>query len=124
MHKARLCSSQEIPPHRSRFLCSELLRGGSEGAPATSAQVSGKQGACKWIGVLREQKGAGGLRNPALTAAVWSRAAPPAGWAAAHRPLGWDLATDPITSHPCLLSLQQLLVKSNCAKLQLDILQC
>lgn len=74
--------------------------------------------------MLREQNGAGGLRNPALTAAVRSRAAPPAGRVAAHHPLGWALATDPITSHTCSLSLQQFLVKTSCTKLQLDFLQC
>lgn len=91
MYKARLCSSQEIPPFRLHFPCSELLRGASEGAVAKSAQVSGKQGTCKQIGALKEQNRSGGLRNPALAAAVWSR--------------GWDLATDSITSHLCSLSL-------------------
>ena len=122
MYKAKLCGSQEIPPHRSRCPCSELLCGASKGALATSAQVSGKQGVCKQTGALREQNGAGGLRNPALTAAVRSRAALLAGQAAAHRRHAG--ATDPITSHTCLLSLQRFLVKSNCTKLQLDFLQC
>lgn len=99
MYKARLCSSQEIPPPRWRFPCSELLCGASEGAPAAPAQVSGRHGACKRIGTLRARNGAGGLRSPALTAAVRSRAALRSGRVAARCPLGWDLATDPITSH-------------------------
>lgn len=47
MYKARLHSNQEIPPHRSCFPYSELLCVASERAPATSAQVSGNQGACQ-----------------------------------------------------------------------------
>ena len=122
MYKARLCSSQEIPPHASRFPCSELLRGASEGAPATSAQVSGKPEVRKWRGALKEQNRAGGLRNPAATTAVWPRASPLIGPAAAHCPPGCALAMDPITSLTGSLSMQQFLVKSNYTNFQLDFL--
>lgn len=110
MYKARLCSSQEIPPFRSHFPCSELLHGAGKRAVAKSAQVSGEQGTCKQIEVLKEQGRSNGLRNPALSAAMWSR--------------GCDLAMDSIISHTCSLSLWQLLLKSSCTKLQLDFLQC